>query len=101
MKIEEKVDLMNEAHHIINNNHLIDIDININKSSTAQLKGWLFEYYSKTNNLEAYHNINYRTLEYKAKINKGVLEEGYIMCKQILTLQEEVWHEWNHNVGLW
>ena len=72
---------MNEAYNIINNNYLIDMDINVDKSSTTQLKGWLFKYYSKTNNLEAYHNINCRTLEYKAKINKGILEEGYIMHK--------------------
>ena len=91
---------MKEAHYIINNNHLIDVDINIDKSLTTQLKGQLFEYYSKTNNLDVYHNINYRTLKYKAKINKKILEEGYIIYKRILTLQEEVQHEWDHNIGL-
>ena len=34
-KIEEKVDLMNKVYHIMNNNHLTDMDIDINKSSTT------------------------------------------------------------------
>ena len=57
--------------------------------TTAQLKGWLFKFYSKQGNLEAYNNINKRTLEYRDKINKGISEEGYILRKRVLQLEDK------------
>ena len=52
--------------------------------STAQLKGWLFDFYSSQGNLEAYNKINERILEYKNKTSKGTSEEGYILRERIL-----------------
>ena len=55
----------------------------------AQLKGQLFEFYSKTNNTEAYQNINKRLIVYRNKINKGISEEEYILQERILQLEDE------------
>ena len=55
----------------------------------AQLKGWLFDFYSSQGNLEAYNKINERILEYKNKISKGISEEGYILRERILQLEDK------------
>ena len=66
-----------------------DIDIDINNSTSAQLKGWLFEVYSRSGNIEAYNNINKRILAYRDKISKGISEEGYVLQDRVLQLEDE------------
>ena len=87
--IEEKVNSCNEIRLILINHNKLEQNIDIEKASIAQLKGWLFKYYSKLNNLEAYHNMNKHIIVYKEKINKGISEEGYILWEQMLVLQDE------------
>ena len=53
------------------------------------IKGILFKYYSLINNKIAYNNINTRTLEYRNKVNKEILEEGYELREKILQLADE------------
>ena len=65
--------------------------------TTVQLKGWLFEFYSKQGDLEAYNNINKRTLEYRNKINNRISEEGYILYKRILQLEDEFSSKYEEN----
>ena len=65
--------------------------------TTAQLKGLLFEFYSKQGDLEAYNNINKRTLEYRNKINNGISEEGYILCERMLQLEDEFSSKYKEN----
>ena len=62
--IEERINLRNEIRRVILS-YRIQLDININKMTTAQLKGWLFEFYSKQGDIEAYNNINKRTFNYR------------------------------------
>ena len=40
-------------------------------------------------NMSAYKKLNQRTLEYVNKINRGILEEGYILHKRVLELQDK------------
>ena len=39
-------------------------------------------------NISAYTKLNQRTLEYVNKINRGILEEGYILCERVMELQD-------------
>ena len=39
--------------------------------------------------MEAHNNINIRTLEYRNKENKGILEEGNELRERILQLADE------------
>ena len=71
--IEEKIDLRNEIRNILANNK-IHIDFDLKRASTAQLKRWLFNFYSRNSNIEAYNNINKRTIEYRNKINRRISE---------------------------
>ena len=45
--------------------------------------------YSKSDNIEAYNNINKRTIAYRNKINKGISEEGYVLRERMLQLEDE------------
>ena len=94
--IEERIDLRNEIRKVTSS-YRIQLDININKITTAQVKGWLFEFYSKQGNIEAYNNINKRTLEYKNKIDNGISEEGYILRKRMLQLEDEFSSKYKEN----
>ena len=86
--IEERIDLHNKIRRVTSS-YRIQLDININKMTTVQLKGWLFEFYSKQGNIEVYNNINKRTLEYRNKINNRISEEGYILHKRMLQLEDK------------
>ena len=70
-------------------------------STTVQLKGWLFEVYSRSSNIEAYNNINKHTMSYRDKVSQGISEEGYELRDRGLQLEEDIriWHtlrnSWN------
>jgi hypothetical protein len=94
--IKERIDLQYEIRKVTSS-YRIQLDVNINKMITAQLKGWLFKFYSKQGDIEAYNNTNKRTLEYKNKINNGISEEGYILHKRILQLEDEFSSRYEEN----
>ena len=64
-------------------------DNQIIKLSLDKIKGILFKVYSTINNKEAYNKINCWSLQYKTKLNKGILEEGYIIQEKIIELQDK------------
>ena len=67
----------------------------IKKLSSEVIKGILFEIYSRTNNRQAYNNINIRSLRYKAKLNTAISEEGYTISEQMIVLNEKYMHRIN------
>ena len=55
---------------------------------SSTITGILFKYYTLINNKQAYNNINKWSNEYLQWINIGISEEGYILCKRRLVLEE-------------
>ena len=67
----------------------------IKKLSSKAIKGILFKIYSRTNNRQAYNNINRRSLRYKAKLNTAILKEGYTIRERMIVLNEKYMHRMN------
>ena len=42
------------------------------------------------NNKLAYNRINERAIEYKEKVNRGILEEEYVLRENVLRLEEDI-----------
>ena len=91
MEIEERVELMHELCHISPSqqypaeiNRLLNEPQTISNTSSATIKGILFEIYSIDGNEEARININRRSLAYRNKIVKAISEEGYNIRQQLL-----------------
>ena len=87
--IEEKIDLQNKIRKVSRTLQVSTLNIDIDKATMAQLKGWLFEIYSKLSNIEACNNINKRTITYRNKINKGISKEGYVLRERMLQLEDK------------
>ena len=45
------------------------------------MKEWLYEWYTLTNNKEAYDNVLKRSRDYLHRLNKGISEEGFVLCE--------------------
>jgi len=88
--IEEKIDLRREVQKVITSLPNINIDIGMRTSTIAQLKGWLFEVYSRSGNIEAYNNINKYTMSYRDKVSQGISEEEYELRERVLQLEEDI-----------
>ena len=97
MKIEERVELLNEVKEVFwNKRDVIPtrykqiLEISIIKLSNSELKGILFEAYLSLGDKEAYDKVNERSKQYLAKINSGISEEGYIIREMSLELVEKL-----------
>ena len=64
-------------------------EIDVENSTTAQLKGWLFEVYLRSGNIEVYNNINKCSIAYRDKISQGISEEVYELREIVLQLEDE------------
>ena len=84
ISIEEKINLRNKVRKVSRTLPVSTLTVNIDKATTVQLKGWLFEIYSRLGNIEAYNNINTRTITYRNKINKGISKKGYVLRERML-----------------
>ena len=88
--IEEKINLCREVQKVITSLPNINIDIDMETSTMAQLKGWLFEVYLRSGNMEVYNNINKCTMSYRDKVSQGISEEGYELREKVLQLEEDI-----------
>ena len=68
--------------------------IQITKLSLSELKGLLFEIYTKLDNKEVYEWVNQRSRNYMAKINKAITEEGYVIRENMLILIDRLQEEY-------
>ena len=86
---KKKIDLQNKVRKVSRILLALALNIDINNAITKQLKGKLFEIYSRSGNIEAYNNINTRTIAYRNKIIKGISKEEYILRERMLQLKDE------------
>jgi len=82
--IKEKVDLFNKVKRLFESqSHLFPPKYRnfsmtqLKNIPSQELKGILFEIYTKTGDTEAYERVNQRLRDYVVKINRTITEEGY------------------------
>ena len=68
----------------------MNIDIDMEISTIAQLKGWLFEVCLRSGNVKAYNNMNKCTMSYRDKVSQGISKEGYELKERVLQLEEDI-----------
>ena len=56
----------------------------LTKLLIAEIKGILYDYFSTMNDVEAYNNLNIKSLSYLSLIKKSISEEGFIIRKSVL-----------------
>ena len=93
IKIKERVDLFQEVKWVYNTNKQAFPQIYknlshylINKSLNGELKRLLFKVYIALRDKDAHNRVNNRFKRYLAKINSGILEEGYTTREKTLEL---------------
>ena len=78
-----KVLFSEEYAQLVSDNKIFPIT-NIENMQVSKMKGWLFNFYSLTENYEKYNMINDRTLEYKDNIREAALVEDIALRNVII-----------------